>query len=80
MSNEEISLFDGLPLKNELSLLSVEILNRKAISKEVTHNSYANGFLHTGQKYCCQSHLTISVLHPGLKSDTCFNTVFKTQI
>lgn len=50
MSNEEISLFERLPLKNELTLLSVEILNRKAISKEVTHNNYANSFLHTGEK------------------------------
>ena len=50
MSNEEISLFEHLPSNKEFSLLSVEILNGKSISKEVTHNNYANGFLYTGEK------------------------------
>lgn len=50
MSNEETSLFEHLPLKKVFSLLSVEILNRKAIRKEVTHNNYVNGFRHTGEK------------------------------
>lgn len=49
-NNQKISLSECLPLKKEFSLLSVEILNGKAISKEVTHNNYANGFLHTGEK------------------------------
>jgi len=80
MSDEEVSLLKRLPLKKEFYLLSVEILNRKAISNETIHSNYVNGFLHTGEKPLLPKYLPTSALHPGLKSNTRFNTVFTIQL
>lgn len=57
-----------------------EKAKEKGERKGVTHHIYANSFLHTGEKtLLVQTSNNIS-FHPGLKSNTSFNTVSKMQL
>lgn len=57
-----------------------EKAKEKGERKGVTHHIYANSFLHTGEKTLLVQISNNISFHPGLKSNTSFNTVSKMQL